>query len=245
MHKYNIFLIVLAGFLLFFGCGNFKVIRGNGEMVKERYNVSDFENIEIGGFYQVTLEKGNVENVVIECDDNLLDYITVRVRGNRLVISNEEQLRSRDGIKVHITYAYIESISSSGASTIVTNDRLTTDELEVDLSGAGVLDLNIKAQALNVDISGAGMVKLAGNAKDVRLRLSGAGNLKAFNLRSEVCSVDLSGIGAAQVYVTERLRANVSGIGGIKYRGNPRDVDKNISGLGKVSKDENDDDSVI
>ncbi len=245
MHKPINFSIILVCFFLLTNCNNFNVIRGNGNMTEQSFNVDGFDEVEVRGFYEVILEEGNKENVVIECDENLFDYITVNVRGNTLIIDNEEQLKSQDGIKVYITYESLQSISCSGASKLENKGTINTRRLDVNLSGAGQLDLNVESKILDVDISGAGHLMLSGDSDKLDLQLSGAGKLDAFDLKSEECDINISGVGAAEVYVTEELTATLSGIGGVKYRGNPKHINRNVSGLGKVSKDESHEDDVM
>ena len=245
MSKTLVFLLAPAVALLLISCGQLRFERGNGNIMLESIDVSDFNKVEIKGFYEVILMSGTKEGVTIETDENLFDFIEVYVQNDRLIVSSEEALKSDFGIKIAITYKELEAISSSGAAVIKTAGTLNTEDLRIDLSGAGLIEIDIEAQMLDLDLSGAGKVKLSGNAGEQFLNLSGAGSLDAYALKSHECSVNLSGVGAAKVYVKNRLDATVSGIGGIKYRGNPTSVHQNVSGLGKIEKDENDDEPVI
>lgn len=245
MLKPGSLLIMLIGIALLTSCGHLRFKTGNGDIIMERFDVSDFDEIDVRGYYEVTLQPGAQEGVTIETDENLFDFIEVYVRRGRLIISSEESLKSDFGIKINVTYEQLETISSSGASVIKTDGTLTAQELKVDMSGAGMIEMDIESQVLDLVLSGAGMVKLSGVTDRQLLELSGAGSLDAYGLKSNECSVNLSGVGAAKVHVKDRLDATVSGIGGIKYRGNPKSVNKNVSGLGKVKRDENDDDTVI
>ncbi len=245
MHKSLNFSTLLVCLFLMTNCNNFNVIQGNGNITEESYDVDGFDKIEVRGFYKVVMEEGDKENLVIECDDNLLDYITVEVRGSTLIIDNIEQLKSDDGINVYLTYNSLESISCSGASQLKNKGVINAKQLYVNLSGAGQLDLNVASKLLDVDISGAGHLMLSGNTNNLDLQLSGAGKMDAYDLKSEICDINISGVGAAEVYATEELNATLSGVGGIKYRGNPKRINRNVSGLGKIKKDESDDDDVI
>jgi hypothetical protein len=87
-------------------------------------------------------------------------------------------------------------------------------------------------------MSGAGVIILAGDTEFQEAHISGAGGLMAKDLRSKECEIHLGGIGGADVYVTERLEASITGIGGIQYSGNPRLIEKQITGLGKITRNE-------
>jgi len=74
-----------------------------------------------------------------------------------------------------------------------------------------------------------------GEAKEFKLDLSGVTDIDASNLVSANCDVEISGMGSAEVNVTENLDASVSGMGKIAYTGHPR-VHANTSGIGRIRR---------
>jgi hypothetical protein len=65
--------------------------------------------------------------------------------------------------------------------------------------------------------------------------MSGAGNYNGFELKSEKAKVDMSGVGNVRVYVTKELNASASGVGSVRYKGNPESITKNSSSfLGSI-----------
>jgi len=183
--------------------------------------------------------------VKILTDENLHKYINVYVDGDELVIETTETIQSDDGIKVFITFDQLESLELKGASTISSESTLKSKELFVEINGAGVVKMDIDVKDLEVEISGAGLIDLSGKADHQTIDLGGAGNLNAYDLKCKSAEIELSGIGAAQVNVSERLYARVTGVGSIKYKGNPEVVDTEITGLGKIEAADEDDESEI
>lgn len=234
--KSTFFYISIITFL-FASCSELKHRHGDGDITFKTYEIGDFNEIELQGHYDVEIVPGKNHGVEIETDNNLLDYIEVYTRGNRLIISNNEPIQSDYGIKVKIDCISLERISCGGASKISSLGQIESDRLELSLSGAGKIDLEVLCNELEMNISGAGLIKLSGKTRSEYLELSGAGHLDAFELVSEECNLNLSGVGKANVFVTERLNASVSGIGGVSYRGNPDNVIENVSGLGKIKRD--------
>ena len=210
-------LLVAATLLAFTACETIAE-RGNGVMTTETYDVEAFSRIDTRGNYSIVLEEGNEEQVIIEADENLQDYITVRVSGSKLIIENEEPIFSEEGITVSITYKAINELSCAGASAVSNRSTLRSNDLELKMSGAGAFDLDVNTDYLRIDISGAGAIDLAGQTEKLVARLSGAGALGAFDL------------------IAVNADVNLSGIGGITYRGNPN-IRKNVSGVGVVERD--------
>ena len=210
--------------------------RGNGEMITSNFRVDNFKKLEIGGAFKVILEKGEKENVNIRMDENLERYIEVENHGSTLYIGSEEFLRSDEGIEVVVTYRVLEKIDISGACKMETEGVLDGDYLTIDMGGAGALELELDVRELDLTISGAGVVELSGMAGFQHLNLQGAGGYNGFNLRSQKCEIDISGIGSAEVNVEGELVAEISGLGGVAYKGDPKSVKTNISGLGTVKE---------
>ena len=71
--------------------------------------------------------------------------------------------------------------------------------------------------------------------KAVEITNSGAGLIDTHELRSSKADVNLSGAGQAEVYASEQLDVAISGVGRVTYSGQPKVINKNISGIGSVS----------
>jgi len=67
-----------------------------------------------------------------------------------------------------------------------------------------------------------------------RLGVSGKGKIRADQLRAARAVGHISGVGNAQLWVTEALKVSVSGVGAIDYWGNPQ-VSRSSSGLATIN----------
>lgn len=234
----NIYLstILLCLGIVFFQNCNFNVKRGNGNIVLEEIDLENFSKVSIGGNYNVTLIEGIETKVNIETDENLMTFINTELYDQTLNINNVHNLKGSKGINIEIYYREIDKIYSTGASNIGHDDTLTGEELMINLSGAGAIDLELEIQKVKVNLTGAGVIKLAGQTDILETHISGAGGLSAIELISNECSINLSGLGGAEVYAKEKLEATITGIGGIIYAGNPKLVERQVTGLGKIKR---------
>jgi hypothetical protein len=107
------------------------------------------------------------------------------------------------------------SIHQDGAAHI---EAGSAGSAHLDLSGFSNVDL-AAARALNVDMSGAGKVSLGRISGPVDASLSGVGSVKIAS-------------GHAQ-----RVKAEVSGLGGFSLRGSAAELDADVSGIGSVHVD--------
>ncbi|MEG8945480.1 head GIN domain-containing protein [Rosettibacter firmus] len=209
--------LILIFTLVISGCGCvIWGIRGNGKLKTEVRDIKDFKNLEISGAYKVNVKHGDESSIKISAEENLLPYIKTQIRDNKLKIYNEKNLSPRRGILIEIYTKELKELNSSGASMIKVSD-IKTDKFDVELSGAGNIELN-------------------GNCEILIARISGAGNLEAKDLKAYDVYVSVSGAGNAEVYAKNYLNASVSGIGSIKYYGNPKETKTNVSGVGSITR---------
>ena len=184
----------------------------------------------------MTLTPSEDNIIVLEVDENLLQYIDIYVRGNTLYVETEQRLNSRKGLKINIPVQELRRISSSGASNIESVEPLKSTELEIESSGAGKLDLKLEAKWVELNLSGATLVYLSGIAEKLEVEMSGAGSLSAGELMVKDCTVGISGVGHVLVNVSGTLDAQVSGLGKVEYLGDPESIEGDVSGIGRVSK---------
>lgn len=229
----QISLVFLMAVFMAFTCVADKGIKGNGKVVKDERNVSGFTMLSVGGAYDVILIQGNTEGVVVEAEENLMEYIKTEVSGGKLKIYNKEPLSPKEDMKVYVTFKDLTKIGISGACDLENEGTLSFNELEINSSGASDIELTLKLDELELDCSGASDIELIGSAKELELELSGASEIEAFEFEVEECNLELSGAGHAEVYVTKELDVSVSGAGSCYYKGNPQ-VSQSVSGAGSV-----------
>jgi hypothetical protein len=200
--------------------------------------VSSFTSVEMSGPFDVYLKKGSKADVSIESQNIDPEDIITEIRGNTLYIGmKDKQYNSRDNkkSKVYITYTQLRSLSSSGAGNIRTETPLEGDAFTLDMSGAGNVRIDVNVNRLKVSMSGAGSIDIQGTATTQHVDMSGAGSYNGYDLISETAVVDMSGVGSAKVHASKRLEANASGVGSVRYKGNPKEVKKSSNGfLGSV-----------
>ena len=207
-------ILVLTLLMLFAGC-KMGGIRGSGARKTEKKALPAFRAIETGGAFDVEITCQKPQSVEIEADDNLLPLLETDVTDGVLHVGMKQNYHSRKLIALRIAVPDLNRITISGAGTV----RV-----------AGVKNENFVIQS-----TGAAKIEANGETKAVEIRNSGAGLIDAHELRSFKANVNLSGAGQAEVYASEQLDVTISGVGRVTYGGQPKVINKNISGIGTVS----------
>jgi len=229
--------IAIAVFILLpFNSFNLIGTKGSGNTIKETRSVLEFHGIEAGSAFSITLKKGDVQNVEIETDDNIMPLIKSKVKDGILELSTKGTINNASSFKVYITIPHMDDIDISGAAKLTSSDRFDESDMEIEASGAAKLVFKLKTNHLDLDASGASNVSLNGFANSAEIEVSGASKLKAYELEINNVNIDCSGASHSSVNVKESIKGESSGASNITYMGNPKIVDIETSGAGSVSR---------
>lgn len=228
----------LALAALLAGCslplGDLDEVIGSGDEVTEDRDVSGFEAVRLEGVGAVAVTEGDGFSVEVAADDNLLDRITTEVEAGTLVIGVERgfTIVPRAGVTVTVVLPELTGLGVSGAGDVDAGP-IEAEAFEIGVSGAGSVTIDeLVAGELDVSLSGVGGVRIdGGEVADQSVTLSGVGDYSAPGMMSETADVANSGVGSIEVWSTDRLVADISGTGDVRYRGSPT-TEVSISGLG-------------
>jgi hypothetical protein len=231
---------VMMAFILMFGTGLMagcipeEGIKGDGNVVKEERNVSDFTSLEVGGAFTVYLYQGNKESLTIEADKNLMEFIRTEVKGDRLKIYTEDKsINKFTKMNIYLTFVDLEMIDVSGAADLLGKGKMQFKDLTLEASGASELEMELEVDMLRADFSGASEVELMGKAGSVRCECSGASEFDALDFMIKHGEFDVSGASDAKVNVSDMLEVEVSGAASLKYKGSPQ-IKSDVSGAASL-----------
>ncbi|SFF57644.1 head GIN domain-containing protein [Thermoflexibacter ruber] len=204
----------------------------------EDRNIEEFDRIDASGYFDIYLKKGDKPSLRVESKRLSLDEIITRVSGTTLRIeTTRRHFRDEERSIIYVTYTNLKDIYASVAGNIIGESPIQGEKLRIEMSGAGNIELEVEVQNLDVRLSGVGNLEIMGKTKDLEVDMSGTGAFRGFKLKAENAEVFMSGVGKAQVYATERLIAETSGIGSIRYRGEPKKIRARANFLGSVKPD--------
>ena len=151
-------------------------ITGNSNIKSKEYNVSSFVHLHISvnsrheqQQSRVELHQSTDERVVIETDENLLEYFSVVNSGKTLFITTEPGYRSLDfsGITVKIYFRQLRklNLNCERCQVICANPISLSTSIDIKIQGAMNIGLKLdvhhygNAILSNVNQQGAGEIK--------------------------------------------------------------------------------------
>ncbi len=200
-------------------------------------NVSSFDELNLAISGDVYLKQGNAQKVEIEASDKLLEKIDTEVKGSALNIKwNEKNVRHSEKIKIYITMTKVNALRIAGSGDIMADGLISTDELELKISGSGDIKLaDVKANQISSKISGSADISIKGSStvNSLTVGISGSGDVNAEDLPVNDVEVAIAGSGDCRVYAIEKLKAKVAGSGDVYYKGTAT-IDSKVAGSGSV-----------
>jgi hypothetical protein len=211
--------IVLSASIAFASCSKER-IKGEGSVVTETRSINAITRVNLNGGEELEIVPSKENKVVVSGYQNLVPVYRTNVSGSTLNLEFERKYYNvrNNNIKVTLYTQSLNNIEVNGSGNINIKDSLKTDNLKVEINGSGnVYSYPNYFQNLTLDINGSGNINMRqATGKYVRAEVSGSGDI--------------------EITVEEKLDAQISGSGQIKYWGNPSTVLTDISGSGKVRK---------
>ncbi len=212
-------------------------VEGDGNVVTEKRDIGSFNSIEAETGLKVYVKFGEPTGVVeVEADENLQQYIRTELRGNTLVIKSDRSIHHARARDVYVSAGPLKEIRVSSAAQLKGQNRLDADMIELNVSSAGTLDLDMNAGTLHIDASSSGKMNLSGKARKLVASVSSAGQINGDDLEVTDCEADASSAGQMNLNITGELSATASSAGSIRYKGEPTVKKLESSSAGSISK---------
>ena len=214
------------------------VLTLEAQIIEKSFNVSGFNGINAGGVFNIELIKSNSDGVTVQAESQVLEYVNVRVsNGGVLILSLDRSIpskyqRNMKPILVTVKIKELASLNLSGASRLITDSQFSTQDFEVNLSGASkVSGLNINASNMDIVLSGASVFSIMGDVSNVVYNITGAAKV---NIKQNCKTLKMEGSGAAKISVigiAQQATISFSGAVNATFKGEGSDkLDLEMSG---------------
>jgi len=210
--------------------------KGSGKLSTETRNAGVFSKITVSGPFNVTVKQDSVASIKVTGDDNLMKEIKTNISGDELEIKTEDGVCPSGQVSVSISTKSLSSIKTSGTVKLASDGKITTKDMAFDFSGSTKANMDLNAD--NVSTAGSGLtdLTLTGQAVSHKMNLSGSGQVDALNFVVGQYRIESSGATNIKINVLNDLSVNSSGASDIEYRGNPKTISNNKSGIGSLKK---------
>ena len=215
-----------------------KKVRGNGNVIKGNKTTANYDEISVGGSFDVTLVSGKEGAISYSVESNLEEYLVIEVKKGALKITWKKGMNVHPTKKVKVTVPFkdIDEVSLGGSGEITTKNVISADDLELNVAGSGKMNIDIDAKNVESNISGSGTMTVNGSAKNLESNVAGSGSFEGYGLVVvDDVDVSIAGSGSVEITASGNLKSSIAGSGDVRYKGNPK-TNSSISGSGSVKK---------
>ena len=194
-------------------------------VVEARSSSMQFDEIKVSRAIRLVVEERTTGNIIVRAPQYIMPYVSLKVADGELqatILPGVTLSRSSNILaEVYVpNNGRIKDISTSSAARVVVKPTLVAHKLDLELTGASVIELKAQVGELSVEASGASTVKAdVAVASELDMELSGASEV-TISGTSYLTDVDLSGASTAHLsnLTNSTLKAEASGASTIKAK---------------------------
>ncbi len=203
----------------------------------ETRNVAAFTGVKVAEGVEVYLTKGDKESLKVVVEGTDLSNVITEVSGSYLKVHMRDgRYIGRVDAKVYVTYVKVDKLAASSAGSIVSQNTLTADAMEIGASSAGSIEVTIEANRVEASASSAGDLELRGKVASAILDASSAGEVDADELEADDVEAEASSGGSIKTHAVKSIAGRASSGGSIRYSGNPERQNNSSSSGGSVRR---------
>lgn len=214
---------LLATLILLFSVAAVQAQTLSGKQVSRDIAVQPFNAIKAGGVVELTLVQSDKESITVTADEALQGYINIENSGKTLEIDtrklNNKNIKGAWKLYVTVYFRNLDKLSLSTVGHVKNEGTLKFDELDMEISSVGNIDLKLDGQNLKLSTSSVGNIELEGRVAKATMRNSSVGNIRAQDLKVGTLEISNSGIGNMEVNADNITSFQGSMLGKVRNKG--------------------------
>lgn len=241
-HATKLITLCVTGVILIAGCTSLlrfnQKVYGSGNIVKETRVLQDFTEVVLSEEGDLFIEIGDQNELVIEAEDNLQEYLIPETGDNVLDIKKLPEnitLNTTKPIRYYLTVKELKTLTGKNSGDVNITE-VDTDSFSVRITGSGSVHIGkLNAQRVAIELTSSGNLTIdSGEADEQYVRLSSSGEYNGKNVACKTAYVELTSSGDATLNVMEDLTADLSSSGNVYYLGSPKVVYNDSSSTGRA-----------
>ena len=184
------------------------------------------------------MKQGNVQQVKIKGQKNIIALLKTDVKGDEWNIDFDRCISTKQQVELFITVHNLKELAIEGSGEVMSKGIIKGDLMELSIDGSGSIDLGLDVKELQTDVNGSGDVILRGKSKLHQLEINGSGDIAAYDLSTDESNIEINGSGDVKVSVSYALEVEINGSGDVYYKGEVKEIKSDINGSGKLHQEE-------
>lgn len=199
-------------------------VKGNGNIVSKEISVSTFIRLHLGCKGTVELYQSNEEKIIIESDENLMEYFTAANAGQTLYVSVEANLKrlvfTTCIVKVYLRQLNVLYVRNDHGNVVCKDQLKLLNPLDIKIQSVGNTELNIDAPSIKLTSQCEGNVALKGRCETIEIKNQSQGDFTSKELMAEELTIKNMSQGNIELFANKAITINHYGQGYVHFFGN-------------------------
>ncbi|MFZ1750774.1 MAG: head GIN domain-containing protein [Saprospiraceae bacterium] len=198
-----------------------------------------FDAISTSGSVKVELIKSNTTRADFEIIKGDKEDLVIEVKNKELIVKIKSSFslwnRSNTKAKVTVYYQSINEIDCSAGSSLFTDSEITATAMDIDVSSGANCSIKLKSDEVMVSSSSGSKVTINGITSTANYDASSGSSIDATYLIASTADADVSSGASISLYATDKLKAEASSGGSIRYKGKPESTNLSSGMSGSIT----------
>lgn len=211
----------------------------------ETRSVGSFEGVSASASVNVTLVKGNKNEVAITAKGVELDEVKTEVDDDILYVgmyknNNGWSWKSGKKKEVNVIVTYTDDpryLSVSSSADLMSKEVIRADKMKISASSSGDMVVEVRAGEIEISASSSADIDISGEAQKAMIKASSSADILGKNLKTQKAKISASSSADVEIAVSESIQARASSGADINYYGNPSNKDISRSSGGDVERE--------
>jgi len=164
-------LVLFATIVMLAGCNTIQ-INGSGKITSRNFEFANFSSIKIGGGFEVEVKASSTYMIEVTADDNLLDYVYVKLNGDTFEIRMKPGSYHPTLLKAAISLPELRGLALADGSDVIVSGFESSNDLAIVFSDGSRLSGNLKAGSAAFTLSDGSRMELEGSASQMKINSS-------------------------------------------------------------------------
>ncbi len=213
-------------------------VKSTGKEITEDRMISGFDEIYVEDKIEVELFQDTIFKVEVTAGENIIGKVFTELNGRTLEIRDGNKcnfMRTyKKQIRVRLHVPGLKKITHEGVGTIKSMNVMVEDTMDLWITSAGNIDLEVNCNKVLTHMMGTGDLTLSGTSYEHSCISTGLGFFDGDQLQTNYSWISWNATGNAKVRVSGLLIAHLKLSGDIYYSGNPPSIISEITGSGKL-----------
>jgi len=145
--------IMIASVALFLAIGVAGCKKGNGDIVTRSLSLSSFDEIHLKIDADVFVRQGPGQEVLVTGEADVLDRLDGRIDDDEWEIEFTRNVGNHERLEIYITLQDIDKLKVSGSGKIVGLNLFIVDDIDLEVDGSGMIDVEVDAEDVKSKIT--------------------------------------------------------------------------------------------